>query len=60
MEPQVRPTFEELSPSNLANNIQGRLPRKTIKNNVDEEDDEDEYLKKEEHRSSPVIKKGKD
>ena len=31
LEPQVRPTLEQLSPSSLLNNsIQGRLPRKTI------------------------------
>ena len=47
LEPQTRPTFEQLSPSSLLNNsIQGRLPRKTIlttKSDVDDEEyDEDE------------------
>ncbi len=54
-EPQVRPTLESLSPSNLMNNSNsataGRLPRKSIKkvsengddeNNSEETDDEDE------------------
>ena len=67
LEPQVRPTFEELSPSNLAN-IQGRLPRKTIKDvkeNDDEEDDMEDHdnqglkiKKNEESQSqSPSVKK---
>ena len=30
LEPQVRPTLEQISPSNLVNNV--RLPRKTISN----------------------------
>ena len=69
LEPQVRPKFEELSPSNLANNIQGRLPRKTIKDvkeNDEEEEDDDmdqdhQGLKrnknKKEESQSPSIKK---
>ena len=69
LEPQVRPKFEELSPSNLANNIQGRLPRKTIKDvkeNDEEEEDDDmdqdhqglkRNKKKKEESQSPSIKK---
>ena len=61
LEPQVRPKFEELSPSNLAN-IQGRLPRKTIKDvkeNDDEEDDMEDHqgLKIKEESQSPSVKK---
>jgi len=57
LEPQVRPTLEQLSPSSLLNNsIQGRLPRKTIAKdaglNNDDDIDEEDILEKPVVRSS--------
>ena len=42
LEPQVRPTLEQLSPSNLVNNV--RLPRKTILNKDQQSPDDDDDL----------------
>ena len=48
LEPQVRPTLEQLSPSNLLNLQQGRLPRKNIAKEIsDNHSDEDEDDEKE-------------
>ena len=51
LEPQVRPTFEELSPSNLNSNIQGRLPRKAINTNAIDDDEDEEAITDDDFKS---------
>ena len=53
LEPQVRPTLEQLSPSNLVNNV--RLPRKTILNKESPDLDLDDDLSN--SSSSPSLMK---
>ena len=54
LEPQVRPTLEQLSPSNLVNNV--RLPRKTIlKPELDDDEDQPKST-----NSSPSLKRNPD
>ena len=53
LEPQVRPTLEQLSPSNLVNNV--RLPRKTILNKESPDLDLDDELSN--SSSSPSLMK---
>merc|ERR1712223_1697957 len=59
LEPQVRPTLEQLSPSSLLNNsIQGRLPRKTIAKDalagLNNDDIDEDIIEKRSSENSPA------